>query len=432
MRIVVGLFVWAGLLSSALAQTQAQREDAKFIMERITGVKWADNSQVMMEAYTLAAAGNRQGIANLATQQAQFLNVTVKSFGLQMSTREETIRIPLNDFAATVMGVTRDNTDARELLFGNFFYAGDAQYQNAPLNFTGAANTQNATTTLVDNLVRSNRHYQTMDNGRNDLGAMLVRVNRQYILQNDNTTGEDPNRVRTVALVVNPDAGGLLTTRTWIEAHAIAGTNRRPVEYAVRQFLCLPIEKWADAASSDVRIGRDIDRFPGGDHLKFQSTCKACHTVMDGFRGAWARWNFEDDFANNASVRQGDSNGQRVVNKLNRNAQVYPGGYITTDESWVNNANRGNNATLFGWRGLDRATATPAPSGTGVNSFGRLLANSQRFSTCMAKRVFESVCRKSLPDTELAVYQAMGGQFESTTYNLRQLFQAAALHPRCK
>lgn len=410
MRIAAGiLLMWASLMSSAFAQTQAQKDDAKWIMERITGVKWAADSDVMQQANTLAAAGDRAGIAALAVKQSQFLNVTVKNFGLAMSTREETIRIPLNDFAATIMGVTRDGTDARELLYGNFFYAGDANITADP-NVFGA------------NLLRSQKHYEDLDNRKNDIGAMLVKINTQRLIQSENNN--------QFVLAANPDPAGILTSRTWVASHSIAGTARRNVEYVGREFLCLPIEKWADAAAADVRIGRDIDRFPGGDNMKFQTTCKACHNIMDPFRGAFAKWNFENDEAVHSSVRRGNSNAQGIMNKMNQNNTVYPGGYITVDDSWINNADRGSNATVLGWRGLDGRT--PASTGMGVNTFGRLIANSQRFSSCMAKRVFESVCRKDIGDTDFSVYTAMGVQFEASNYNLKKLFQDAALNPRCK
>ena len=408
-----------GLSSNAIAQTQAQKDDAKWIYERITGVKWAADHPLITQAATMVAAGQRAEVAALATQQSQFLNVTVKNFALEMSTREETIRIPLNDFAATIMGVVRDNTDARELLHGNFFYVGDPA--RIPASIPDVISNPNE---MGRRVLSSNEHYEALDskNNRLDVGSVLIRVNGQRLVQNE----QDNN----YTVVANPDPAGVLTSRTFVGAHAVAGTNRRPVEFTFRQFMCLPMEKWADALSSDVRIGRDIDRFPGGDHMKFQTSCKSCHTVMDGFRGAWARWDFDNNRALQTTVRQGASDGNRVLNKLNRNATVYPGGYVTTNDSWVNHAARGVNATQFGWRGLDKVT--PANSGTGVNEFGRLVANSQRFSTCMAKRVFKSVCRKELSDSELAVYISLGTQFESMNYNLRNLYQVAALHPRCK
>ena len=75
-------------------------------------------------------------------------------------------------------------------------------------------------------------------------------------------------------------------------AHAIAGTNRRLVEYSFREFTCMPIDKWADASGPDTYIGRDVDRFPGGVHQKFTTTCRACHSGMDSLRGAFARYTF--------------------------------------------------------------------------------------------------------------------------------------------
>lgn len=362
----------------------------------------------------MIANGDRVGVTALAVQQPQFLNVTVKNFGLQMSTREETIRLPLNDFTAAIIGVTRDETDARELLYGNFYYRGP-----------DSVNGKTIPSNLYSNFLISNSHYENLDDGRIDFGSVLTRVNGQKVVQSFRS--DEALEV----LVDNPDPAGVLTSRTWIEAHAVAGTNRRPVEYTFREFLCIPIEQWADATASDIRIGRDVDRFPGGEHVKFQTTCKACHTGMDGFRGAWARW----DFRNNTMIMSlvngsGANSTTRVMNKMNQNSSVYPGGYVTRDESWVNNAVLGTNATTFGWRGLDGRS--PASEGKGVNSFGRLVANSQRFSTCMSKRVFEAVCRKSLGPEDLGVFKAMGTQFEGMNYNLKRLFQLAALHPRCK
>lgn len=429
MRInLIGVAVVTGLMSSAMAQTQAQKDDAKWIFERLTGVKWAADNPLVVQAAGMVAAGARNQAAALAVQQPQFLNVVVKNFGLEMSTREETIRLPLNDFTATIMGVTRDGTDARELLYGNFFYVGDPARIPADIPNVIADPNQ-----LGSEVLRSNSHFEDLDDKarRLNIGDVLLRVNNQRVITAITDNGDNPD---TYTIANNPDPGGILTSRTWLGAHAIAGTNRRPFEYTVRQFLCMPIEGIADAGASDVRIGRDIDRFPGGDHMKFQTSCKSCHTVMDGFRGAWARWDFEgqidDGRANYSVLRQGDSDNNRVVNKMNRNAQVYPGGYITTNDSFVNNAIRGVNTTNLGWRGLDGRT--PASGGNGVNQFGRLIANSQRFSTCMAKRAFKSVCRKDLPDTEIAVYTSLGSQFETANYNMRSLFQLAALHPRCK
>ncbi|MFN9066476.1 MAG: hypothetical protein ACK5V3_04560, partial [Bdellovibrionales bacterium] len=369
----------------------------------------------------------------LAAQQPQFLNVVVKNMALEMSTREETIRQPLNDFAATIMGIVRDNTDFREALYGNFIYVGNPDLIPATI-----PNVLSDSNVFARRILRSNDHYAALDSfidvgggvrRKLDIGASLMRVNNQRVI-----TATADNDVYTTVAVPDADVAGVLTTRTWIGAHAIAGTNRRPFEFTVRQFLCMPIEGIADAGAADGRIGRDIDRFPGGDHMKFQTSCKSCHTVMDGFRGAWAHWDFEgaidDGRANHAQLRQGNSDNNRVVTKMNRNNTVYPGGFTTINNSWVNNAIRGLNASTIGWRGLDGRT--PANEGQGLNQYGRLFANSKRFSTCMAKHAFKAVCRKDLSDTEISVYSSLGEQFEARSYSMRDLFQLAALHPRCK
>jgi hypothetical protein len=419
-----------GLMSGAMAQTQAQKDDAMWLLERLTGVQWAGDSAVVQQAATMVAAGNRSQAAALAVQQPQFLNVVVKNMALEMSTREETIRLPLNDFTATIMGVVRDNTDFREVLYGNFIYVGDPA--RIPADIPNVVADANA---FGRQVLESNDHYEALDSKARkiDVGASLLRVNNQRVITDVTRTDGQPDTY-IVAPTPAADVAGVLTTRTWLGAHAIAGTNRRPFEYTVRQFLCMPIEGIADAGAADLRIGRDIDRFPGGDHMKFQTSCKSCHTVMDGFRGAWAHWDFEgeidDGRANHTQLRQRNADNNRVVTKMNRNNTVYPGGYITTNNSWVNNAVRGVNASAMGWRGLDGRT--PANEGQGLNQYGRLFANSKRFSTCMAKHAFKAVCRKDLPNTELAVYSSLGDQFEARSYSMRDLFQIAALHPRCK
>lgn len=397
------------------------------MLERLTGVKHSLDNPIIGQMANLIQAGNRKGAAELATALPQFLNVTVKQMAAKMSTREETLREPLNDFTAGFMGVTRDGTDARELLHGNFYYAA-----TDPTRLNGIT----IPSDLFADILRSNNHYAALERANVDVGAALVRVDGQQIVTSATTA------------IPSPDPAGILTSRAFLGAHAIAGTNRRLVEYTMRQFACVPIEGWADTLAADLRIGRDIDRMPGGDNTKFLTTCKGCHTVMDGFRGAFAKWDFRDvggvgpvaiHVANGVTAGglqpNVDPNNRGVVFKMNRNDFVqYAGGYISTDDSFLNNAIRGNNATMFGWRG-------PAPDNdaalsgrtTGVHAFGRLVANSQRFSQCMAKRIWAQVCHSDLGISSMeSIYVSMGLQFETDRYNLKKLFEAIAAHPRCR
>jgi hypothetical protein len=120
--------------------------------------------------------------------------------------------------------------------------------------------------------------------------------------------------------------------------------------------------------------------------------------------------------------------------KMNRPDFVqYSGGYILRDDSFINNATRGVNATRFGWRGPAPDSSPLASATGGVHSFGRLLANSQQFSRCFAKRVFDQICKHDLSDAEKdALYASLGMDFEANAYNLKKLFQAVAVHPRCR
>lgn len=380
---------------------------AKKILERISSTKVALDNSLLQQMVPFVERGDLKGAAQIATTHPNFLNVTIKHMALQMSTREETRRIPMNDFAASVVGITRDNGDARLLLTGNFFYRADAARVPAAIAVRSD---------IVNDILKSNNHYQDLEKIGIDLGQVLVRVDGQLLANSEN------------AAVANPDPAGVLTSRAFMGAHAIAGTNRRPVEFTFREFLCMPIEEWADTKASDLRIGRDIDRFPGGDHMKFLTTCKGCHTGMDGFRGAFARWDFQGDRilnANAEAARPGGFDANLVSNKLNANNTVYASGYTTTNNTFVNNSRQPANEELIGWRGS-------VNSGTGVAQFGAIVSNSKRFSQCMVKRVFDAVCRTDLkPSMNMELLTSQAVIFEANNYNLKKLAEEVVTVPSC-
>lgn len=388
------------------ADLSATQLKAKKIYERLTGAKIAADNPIITQMTGLLNSGNSLGAAQVATQNPKFYNITVKLMALKMSTREETIKINLNDFAASFIGVTRDQRDARELLTGNFYYRGSGDGVRA---------------NVINDILLSNNHYDDLDTRKINLSANLQRVEGQMLA---NSGG---------GMVANPDPAGILTSRAFMGAHAVAGTNRRLVEYTFREFMCVPLEQWADTNAADSRIGRDIDRFPAGDHMKFLTSCKGCHTVMDGFRGAFGKWDFTGQGLKHSAVSpRGDGNGfsidadeRGIVRKMNRNESVFPSGFVMTDESFVNNANRPANANMFEWRG-------EAAAGKGVKDFGRIVADSRRFSQCMAKRVFETVCRKNIDmSTSRATLVKWGDEFEANGYNLKRLFESVAIKPEC-
>ena len=384
------------------------RIEARVLYERIVGHKIPIDHPALTEMETKIKAGDKLGAAAVATRQPEFINTTVRLFATKMSTREETIRAPLSDFVATIMGIVRDDLDARSMLVGNFLYRADAVL--AP----------NARRTVTD-LYISNNHYADLETQRSDLNAVLVRVDGQQIANSTTTT------------VAHPDPAGVITSRGFMEAHAVAGTNRRLVEFTFREFTCLAINEVADSSAPDNRIGRDIDRFPGGDQTKFATSCKSCHTVMDGFRGAFARFDFSNNVVKHGTVNQALAGNFAFVNdpagiarKMNGNNTVYPLGYRTTDDTFVNNANQGTNAGLFGWR-------DGAYQKQGVKAFAELIANSKRFSLCMAKRAYETVCRKAASPEDMSGWLSnLATQFEETDgRNMRRLFERVSVDSRC-
>lgn len=396
------------MLFPAMASATDIDREAKRLLERLSGTKVPGDHPLLPKMKSYIKDGLWHNAADVAMDHPDFLNITVKQMALKMSTREETIQIGLNDFAATFVGIVRDDRDARSLLTGNFQYIGDPN--KAPDGVT-LRSEYNA------HIVKSNSHFSDLDNIKVDLGEILKPIDGQLLLQS-----------RTDTVVYNPDPAGVLTSRAFMGAHTTAGTNRRPVEFTFRQFLCSPIEEWADSAVSDSHIGRDIDRYPGGDHTKFQVSCKGCHTVMDGFRGAFAKWNWSNDFVSNRDVQvnaTGDVVGG-VEGKYNVNSSVFPNGYVTTDNSFVNNARGPANESKFGWRGNN------INNGYGVKDFGRIVSNSSRFSECMVKRVFESVCRKEISfenKTDYLKYYA--NLFEQQGYRFKRLYRMISVTEEC-
>jgi hypothetical protein len=402
---------------SAVPAADLYISDAKRLYERLAGVKVPlDDVRIREIALSLSKGDNLEA-ARRATEHPSFLNLTVKQMALKLSTREEAINVPFNDFAASFLGVTRDRTDSRELLFGNFFYIADPALAPA----------DKVRSNLVSDILSSNNHYSDLESKNYDLGAVLKRQPMQQIVYATN----DKDKMIVEATVNSPDAAGVLTSRSFTSSHLSAGTNRRAVEYTFREFLCLRIEDWADTRASDLRIGRDIDRFPGGDHNKFATTCKGCHTGMDGFRGAFAKWDYTDMPKNIDALKgspnrgyNADANG--VAPKLNQNGTVFPNGYVTIDNSFVNNSNMGTNSSVIEWRG-DNIT-----KGNGVKEFGKLVSNTKRFSQCMSKRIFESVCRKTLDltsQTELAKRYAE--EFEKQNYRIKDMYEFISVQPEC-
>lgn len=395
-------------------QITPQLLKAAEIYNRLTGVKTPIYNPILQQIALKLDGNDPVGAAALVTEHSLFYNLTVKNFAARMSNRDETINVPLNDFTATIIGATRDNLNAKTLLYDNFYYQADPTKAAVPSD-------------EIDDILKSNNHYESLDRGDFDLKSVLIKKTPQLLFDGNNA-------------VSNPTPSGLLTTRQWAAAHFIAGTNRRAVEFSLREFTCTPIENAADSSGPEDVIGRDIDRNPGGSMSKFATSCRACHTVMDGFRPAFAFMTFSNNFlkhsllvpnstANNLNEDNSNAIGvhvdaPKVARKFNRNETTFPGGKIVKDDIWVNNANSGTNKTNFGW------TRT---NGQGITDFGKAIAESKAFPKCMAKRVFFTVCKREATAKDDAFLTKVADEFSSPerNYNLKFLFQKIVTNDSC-
>ncbi len=412
------IFAVVGMLGQSTAEAQTVEEKlALTIYRRVAGVKIGlDDARIQQMAQLIREQKMEQAAA-IPAEDSNFYGITVREFAAKMSNRDLVVSAPLTDFVATIVGMARDGVDAREMLTGDFYYAADpSKVMNVPNND-------------VDDFLTSNNHYEFLEDNAVDLKDALIRVDGQKLVGNAG------------AAVAHRDPAGVLTSRSFMAAHAIDGTNRRLVEYTFKSFTCLEINQWADTSVSDIYVGRDVERFPEGSNNRFQATCKGCHSGMDSMRPAFALVDFDDGYLKHADLQTPVDITQRnnpdndevnddeiavdnwgVPYKFTRATDTFPEGYIVKDDSWVNLATTSKHDKLFGYRS--------ATSGNGMGDLGKMVSESRGFSSCMVQRAFESVCKRSLKQNEDALKRLLTDKFEGD-YDLKKLFVSVASRMEC-
>ena len=252
-----------GISAMAFAESDSSRVKARDLYSRVTGVKLPLSHARIGQMATLIEAGDTINAARIATQSLDFYNVNLYQFFAPKSVRSESKDTPLNDFIAMGIANTAMGLPYSDLLTKNFtveFKApvaggGDSPNFNRPtgatlrdIAFEGAGATR-----------QIGRQISPSRPGPN---GQLIEGNLRIARNADGTLA--PQRGTT-------PAAGVLTSEKFLAEHAVAGTNRRLVVYAFKDFLCRDIKEWRDGNDriSDHQVTKDIPRSPGGSPLAY-------------------------------------------------------------------------------------------------------------------------------------------------------------------
>ena len=355
-------------------------EQAKRIYERIAGEP-PPPAVLSQMASAISGSPGQAGLlaaAAIATSAPSFYNVTLKNLVIPWTNRDQSVFAPFNDYAATVIGMTRDDLAFNTALSDDILYIVNAPGLAAP----SAAN---------------NSHYASAETNGVDLSTALTRTTQSA----------------TYGTPVQATAG-LITTRGAASAFFINGTNRAMFRFTMINHLCHDMETVMDTTRPADRIRQDVARSPGGDSRVFLNNCVGCHSGMDPMAQAFAHYDFD------ATAGQLAYTANQVQPKYLINATNFPFGFVTPDDSWSNRWRAGANASL-GW------DATLPGSGAGAKSLGQELAASDAFAHCQVTKVFQAVCfRAPISSADQATVLAIKASFKSGGYRLKQVFQLSA------
>ncbi len=376
------LVVFAG--SPAIAQMD-DIDRARRMHDRLAGVP--PDGTVLLTMAMHIGNGRADLAAEIAMDNPDFYNVSLKNFVTPWTNEERTVFAPLNDYSATVIGMIRDDVPFNLLLSEDIIYIGQPGLVSPNHQHT------------------SNDHYEALEDGGFDLSDPAVLVRR--------TQSGLPG-----TQVSSNDAAGVVTTRAAAEAFFSGGTNRAMWRFTAVNHLCRDMEQLNDISRPGDRIRQDVTRSPGGDSEIFLNTCYGCHSGMDALAGAYSYFEWEP----------GQAEGEgRLVNtpgavqpKYLINGNAFPFGYVTNDNSWINYWREGQNSTLD-WRGA-------SDLGFGAKSLGAEVAATRAFSVCQVEKVFKHICfRPPKNQNDRDAIEGIADEFETNgIYRLKSVFASVA------
>ena len=386
----IGICLLIALFAASAAQAD-RRDRARRMFDRIVGVPPSEAQLDDMVARLGPGPGDPSPVqlldaAQVALDDPDFYNVSLVNFAAPWTNQEQTVFVDLNDYTLTVIGMIRDGIPFDQVL------TADLVYVAAPgLVSPGYEHT-------------SNRHYEEIQAAGLDYSdpAQVVGVAQSSLAGSQLGTGE---------------TAGVLTTRAAAEAFFSAGTNRRMFRFTSMNYLCRDLEALKDTSRPADRIRQDVNRSPGGDSEIFHTQCLGCHAGMDALSGAFASYEW-DAGAERMIYTPGQIQGKYAIN-----TGVFPGGYATIDDSWVNFWRSGPNAEL-GWSEVEPGY------GMGMKGLGAEIAHSRAFAECQVQKVFRHVCfRPPQVQADADAVSAIADAFEAgASYDLRQVFAEVAVH----
>lgn len=260
--LIAGVWIKVSDLQANAVLAQAR---ASALYRRITGVPLAlDNTTVRPGMESALLAGNTFDAAMLATQTADFLNVTARLFADPMTNQFSYDAVPLNETTAVIVGAIRDDLDFRRLLTDSFTYRFPESSLPSPRGGTSFSPYPRYYSESPE------LHYtQAHDELRIGLESL------QYLPQ------PRPDDV---------DHTAFMGSSKWAGDALYMGTNRRAIKMLLEHTQCTTIEQVADSNLSDHWIRRDVDRSPAGNPTTF-GTCKGCHAILDSSSNAFAYHN---------------------------------------------------------------------------------------------------------------------------------------------
>jgi hypothetical protein len=381
---------WLALSGAALLLAMpahaGPNEQAKRIYERIAGVPPPPAVLTQMAAAITNSPGQAGLIAAaaIATQAPTFYNVTLKNLSIPWTNRDQTVFAPLNDYAATVIGMARDDVPFNTALSADILYTVNAPGLPAPSN-------------------ASNAHSATAEANGVDLSTALKQTTQSA------TYGTPTGAT-----------AGLITTYAAEAAFFINGTNRAMFRFTMINHFCNDMPTLEDITRPSDRIRQDVARSPGGDSRVFLNTCVGCHSGMDPMAQAFAYYNFNGTLGAVMNTGTMQYTSGQVQPKYLINATNFQYGYVTPDDSWSNRWRSGINASL-GW-----SPSLPG-SGQGAKSLGQELESATAFAQCQVTKVFQAVCfRVPQSAADQATVTAITASFQSGGYKLKQVFQQSA------